>query len=297
MLIKRICAGLAVAAFWLLTLCYLPGMVIFVVLMAMSVLCQREFYGMMKQRGFEVEDHLGVAAGLIWLAITFIYPPNLLAQMKWGGELGTLVIALFVFLTLIRTMFNPKVKNPIERVGITLLGFFYLPFMLSYFIRVAQWDAVSICEIPQCRTGIFLAAFVAIVVKIGDVGAFGIGTAFGKHKMCPKISPKKSWEGLAGGLLSSVAAALITAMLARKFDFIPGGPLESVALLTVAGLGLMLGITGVLGDLFESMFKRSAAIKDSAGLLPGMGGILDMFDSLMFTPAVMYWFLIWADKS
>jgi len=290
---RRIGAGLVVAVFWFLTMCYLPGIVIFVVLLAMSVCCQREFYGMMKQKGAEVEDHLGVAAGLIWLALTYIYPPALLKTMLWGGELGSLIIALFVFLLFARVMFNPKVKNPVERIGITLLGFFYLPFMLSYFIRVAQWGAVRSCEIPACRTGLFLAAFVAVVVKLGDVGAFGVGLSCGKHKMCPSISPKKSWEGLAGGLTASVLAAVAMAALARKFDCIQGGPLESVSTLTVASLGLALGATGVIGDLFESMFKRSAEVKDSAGLLPGMGGILDVFDSLIFTPAVMYGFLIW----
>ncbi|MDA3923188.1 MAG: phosphatidate cytidylyltransferase [Kiritimatiellae bacterium] len=293
MLIRRICAGLAVATFWILTMCYLPSIVIFAVLLAMSVACQREFYGMMKQRGAEVEDHLGVAAGLIWLALVYIYPPEVLKTMKWGGELGALTIGLFVFLLLARVMFNSKVKNPVERVGVTLLGFFYLPFMLSYFIRVAQWGALKSCEIPACRTGIFLAAFVAVVVKLGDVGAFGVGISCGKHKMCPSISPKKSWEGLAGGMIASVLASIAMAAVARRYECISGGVLESVSMLTVAALGLVLGLTGVIGDLFESMFKRSAEIKDSAGLLPGMGGILDMFDSLIFTPAVMYWFLIW----
>ena len=291
---RRICAGLAVAAFWILTMCYLPGIVILVVLMAMSVLCQREFYGMMKQRGLEVEDHLGVAAGVIWLAMVYVYPPKVLETMKWGGELGALIIAIFIFMVLTRVMFSSKSGKPAERVGVTLLGFFYLPFMLSYFIRVAQWGAVKSCEIPECRTGIFLAAFVAVVVKLGDVAAFGVGTACGKHKMCPSISPKKSWEGLAGGLTASVLASVGIAMLARRFELVHGGLLESVSLWTAAALGLVLGLTGVIGDLFESMFKRSAEIKDSAGLLPGMGGILDMFDSLIFTPAVMYWFLIWA---
>lgn len=294
MLIRRIFAGLAVAAFWLLTMCYLPGIFIFMILLAMSVCCQREFYGMMKRKGVEVEDHLGVAAGLVWLTLTYVYPPAVLKTMTWGGDLGPLAIALFVFVLLTRVMFNPRVKNPVQRVSVTLLGFFYLPFMLSYFIRVAQWGAVKSCEIPACRTGIFLAAFVAVVVKMGDVGAFGVGVPFGKHKMCPSISPKKSWEGLAGGLVASVLAAIAMVALARNCDFIHGGPLESARMLTIAALGLVLGIVGVMGDLFESMFKRSMEIKDSAGLLPGMGGILDMFDSLMFTPAVMYWFVIWA---
>ncbi len=293
LLARRIITGLAVATFWCLAMCFLPAECIFIVLLVMSVLTQREFYGMLKQSGCEVEEHLGVVAGLGWLTITYVYPPAVLRQMHLGVNPGLMLIVAFIFLLLTRVMFNKKVKKPVERISVTLLGFFYLPFMLSFFICLAQWGAVSRCEIPACRTGVFLAAFVALVVKLGDVGAFGFGTAFGKHKMCPTISPKKSWEGLIGGVAASVVAALVVAALARKFAVIPGGPLEELSTPLIILLALALALTGVMGDLFESMFKRSVEIKDSAGLLPGgMGGILDMFDSLIFTPAVLYWFLI-----
>lgn len=292
MLSRRIITGLAVAAFWFLAMCYLPAFCIFIVLLIMSTLCQREFYGMLQQSGCEVESHLGVAAGLGWLAIAYVYPPAVVKQMPMGVNPEMMLIAAFIFALLSRVMFNKETKNPVQRVSVTLLGFFYLPFMLSFFIRLAQWGALRPCEIPSCRTGIFLCAVVALVVKLGDVGAFGVGTACGKHKMCPSISPKKSWEGLAGGVVASVVAALVVTALARKFEVIPGGPLETLSTPLVIVLALVLSLAGVLGDLFESMFKRSAEIKDSAGLLPGgMGGILDMFDSLIFTPAVLYWFL------
>ena len=295
MLARRIITGLAVSIFWFFAMCYLPAFCIFIVLLVMSTLCQREFYGMLKQSGCEVESHLGVAAGLGWLAITYVYPPAVIHRMPLGLTPGIMLIAAFIFVLLCRVMFNKETKNPVERVSVTLLGFFYLPFMLSFFIRLAQWGAVCSCEIPSCRTGIFLCAFVALVVKLGDVGAFGVGTACGKHKMCPSISPKKSWEGLAGGVVASVIAALVATALARKFELIPGGPLETLSTPLIIALALVLSIAGVLGDLFESMFKRSVQIKDSAGLLPGgMGGILDMFDSLIFTPAVLYWFLVLA---
>ncbi len=274
-------------------MCWLPAFCIFIILLVMSTLCQREFYGMLRLRGYEAEEHLGVLAGLGWLTLAYIYPPDALERMSPRFDPEMMLITAFVFMLMARVMFSGGAKKPVERIGVTLLGFFYLPFMLSFFVRLAQWGARGFCEIPACRTGIFLAAFVALVVKIGDVGAFGIGTAFGRHRMCPGISPKKSWEGFAGGLVSSVAAALVTVWLARRFACIPGGPLESMGVFTVIAIALALALTGVLGDLFESMFKRSAEIKDSAGLLPGgMGGILDMFDSLIFAPAVLYWFLL-----
>jgi phosphatidate cytidylyltransferase len=293
LLVRRIITGLTVAVCWFLAMCWMPAFGIFIILLLMSTLCQREFYGMLRQRGYEAEEHLGVLAGLGWLTLVYIYPAEVLAQMTPRLDPEIMLITVFVFVLMARVMFSGGAKRPVERIGATLLGFFYLPFMLSFFVRLAQWGAREICEIPACRTGIFLAAFVALVVKLGDVGAFGFGTAFGRHRMCPGISPKKSWEGFAGGLVSSVAAALVTLWLARRFACIPGGPLEQMGTLPVIGVALALALTGVLGDLFESMFKRSAEIKDSAGLLPGgMGGILDMFDSLIFAPAVLYWLLL-----
>jgi phosphatidate cytidylyltransferase len=112
--------------------------------------------------------------------------------------------------------------------------------------------------------------------------------------MLPRISPKKSWEGLAGGLATAMAVSAGIVLAAKRFAWLPGGPLAELSALHALVLGLVLGIVGVLGDLVESMFKRSVNTKDSAGLLPGGGGgILDMFDSLTFTPAVLYFYLVW----
>jgi phosphatidate cytidylyltransferase len=113
----------------------------------------------------------------------------------------------------------------------------------------------------------------------------------GKHKMFPRISPKKSWEGFAGGLAASMLASMAMVWIATRWQL--GGPLCTLGLVHAGVLGLGLGLVGVLGDLVESMFKRAVNTKDSAGLLPGMGGILDMFDSLTFTPAVLYFYLAW----
>ena len=116
----------------------------------------------------------------------------------------------------------------------------------------------------------------------------------GRHKLFPRVSPKKTWEGLVGGIVVSmmVSAGLVAA--AKRFDCLPGGPLAELSMTHALVLGLVLGVVGALGDLIESMFKRSVNAKDSAGLLPGGGGgILDMFDSLTFTPAVLYFYLVW----
>jgi len=292
-LIRRILTGIAVSAAWFLALCYMPGWMLFVVLTFMSCTCQWEFYTMLRQGGFTMSRHYGMVMGTVWLTACFAFPPNAARALPFGHQFECLLVIVLVFSLLLRVLFDSRIKRPVEHAGVTLLGFFYLPFMLSFFIRLAQWGAVNPFEISSARVGVFLAAYIALVVKLGDVGAFAVGLLVGKHKMYPRISPKKTWEGLVGGLIASMAASVAMIELAKQCAWLPGGPLQSLGIVHGLVLGLVLGIVGVLGDLVESMFKRAVNIKDSAGLLPGMGGILDMFDSLTFTPAVLYFYLAW----
>lgn len=293
MLIRRIVAGVLVGMAWLFGLCYMPGWMLFCVLLLMSCVCQNEFYQMMRQNGHPVSRNCGMAMGVVWLAACYAFPPYAARELPLGHQFETLVLAVLVFALLLRVLFDPRIQKPVEHVGVTLLGFFYLPFMLSFFIRLAQWGADEMFEIPCARGGVYLAAYMAAVVKFSDVGAFAVGVTMGRHKMFPRISPKKSWEGFVGGLLSSMAVSVAMIEAAKQCTWLPRGPLQELGVVHALVLGLALGLVGVLGDLIESMFKRSANIKDSAGLLPGMGGILDMFDSLTFTPAVLYFYLAW----
>lgn len=293
MLMRRIATGIAVSAAWFLALCYMPGWILFGVLLLMSCACQNEFYVMMRKGGYSLSRNYGMAMGVVWLTACYAYPPSAARALPLGHQFECLMGVMLVFGLLLRVLFDSRIQKPIEHAGVTLLGFFYLPFMLSFFIRLAQWGAVNRFEIPSARVGVFLASYIALVVKLGDVGAFAVGLMVGKHKMFPRISPKKTWEGLVGGLIASMAASVAMIALAKHYVWLPGGPLQSLGIAHGLVLGLVLGIVGVLGDLIESMFKRAVNIKDSAGLLPGMGGILDMFDSLTFTPAVLYFYLAW----
>lgn len=294
MLTRRIIAGIVVGTAWLLGLCYMPGWMLFGVLLVMSCACQNEFYQMMKRNGHPVSRNCGMAMGLVWLTSCYAFPPYAARQLPMGHQFETLMLTVLVFTLLLRVLFDSRIQKPVEHVGVTLLGFFYLPFMLSFFIRLAQWGADEMFEIPCARVGVYLASYLAAVVKFSDAGAFAFGVAIGKHKMCPRISPKKSWEGFAGGMLTAMAVSVGMIEAAKHCSWVPGGPLKDLTLFHALALGLVLGIVGALGDLVESMFKRASNIKDSAGLLPGgMGGILDMFDSLTFTPAVLYFYLAW----
>ncbi|MGN1360502.1 MAG: phosphatidate cytidylyltransferase, partial [Kiritimatiellia bacterium] len=124
------------------------------------------------------------------------------------------------------------------------------------------------------------------------IGAFAVGTLCGRHKMFPRVSPAKSWEGLAGGIVLSVLVSLGLTLVAQRVS--AGGIIAPLGLLGSTLLGALLAVLGVLGDLVESLFKRAAKIKDSGGLFKGMGGLLDTFDSLIFAAPVCYAILLWS---
>ncbi|MDD2347837.1 MAG: phosphatidate cytidylyltransferase [Kiritimatiellae bacterium] len=291
---KRVVTGVLVGAAWLIALCYMPGWMLFGVLLLMSCACQNEFYQMMKRNGHPVSRNGGMAMGAVWLIACYAFPPCAAYELPMGHQFETLVLAALIFALLLRVLFDSRIARPVEHTGVTLLGFFYLPFMLSFFIRLAQWGADSMFEIPSARVGVYLASYLAAVVKFSDVGAFAVGITWGRHKMFPRISPKKSWEGFFGGIAAAMLVSVAMIQAAKHYTWLPGGPLTALNVPHALILGAVLGVVGAMGDLIESMFKRSANTKDSAGLLPGGGGgILDMFDSLTFTPAVLYFYLAW----
>jgi phosphatidate cytidylyltransferase len=143
--------------------------------------------------------------------------------------------------------------------------------------RATAWNGVL------AVTGRLLVLYLVLVVKCADVGAFFCGTLFGRHKLLPRISPGKTWEGLFGGLAAGTAGSL-------GFAWAAGGRLGDVPLgLTHAVvLGFLLSAAGVVGDLFESLLKRAAGAKDSGSWIPGFGGVLDVLDSVLFAAPVLF---------
>lgn len=153
---------------------------------------------------------------------------------------------------------------------IILFGMLYVGFPLS--------TVVSTRSLPG---GEFLALFLAVVTWASDTGAYYAGTLWGKHLLIPSVSPKKTIEGLLGGLILAVAAAL----LAQWWFASQLSPSDALI------LGILLTGAGLLGDLFESVLKRRTGVKDSGGILPGHGGMLDRLDSLLFTAPTFYYYV------
>jgi phosphatidate cytidylyltransferase len=167
----------------------------------------------------------------------------------------------------------------LQRIFATVFGVVYTVIFFGFIARLMYFQGDG-----QSTTGLFLVVFLVMVTKFSDMGAYILGVIFGRHKMIPHISPAKSWEGLAGAFIFSFAAA------ALLLWWIP----EKLAPLTMLhGLALapVLCATAISGDLAESVLKRCTAIKDSGHKFPGIGGILDLTDSLLFTAPVFYFYL------
>jgi len=162
----------------------------------------------------------------------------------------------------------------IPRLALTTFSFVYLGVLGSFFAQI-RWLG------DPARTSLLLVLTI-FVPKAGDVGAFFAGTLIGRHKMTPILSPKKTWEGFAGGMATAILVAVGLSFTGNVFRY---------GILEAAAFGLVIGVAGVLGDLAESLIKRDCQAKDAAQSIPGFGGLLDVVDSVLFAAPVAYvWF-------
>jgi phosphatidate cytidylyltransferase len=202
---------------------------------------------------------IGLAASAVTIARRHVMP-------VWPEILVVSALALITAMLSLSTPFERRLKD----TAITALGVVYVGFTLS--------TLVSTRSLPA---GEFLVFFVVLVTWAADTGAYYAGTLFGKHLLAPSISPKKTIEGAFGGL----GLALVASLLAHVW-FLPQLSLPDTAVLAV----LLTG-SGLLGDLWESAIKRRGGVKDSGGILPGHGGMLDRLDSLLFTAPTFYYYV------
>jgi len=177
----------------------------------------------------------------------------------------TLSLLLLSLLFLFRL---PPINEIPQRLGWLCLGLFYLPLLLGHLVLLRQH--------PDGREWIFLTL---LVIMGCDSFAYFVGSRFGKRKLYPAVSPNKSVEGGIGGVLGSILAVLIS-----RAVFLP-----EIGLIAGVGIGLLVGVVGQLGDLFESLLKRTCGVKDSGRMIPGHGGLLDRLDSLLFAFPFVYY--------
>ncbi|HEY0591482.1 MAG TPA: phosphatidate cytidylyltransferase [Thermoanaerobaculia bacterium] len=224
-----------------------------------------EFIALGARKGYPVQQVISILLMLL-LVWTFL-------DREISVEIGVFAILLAIPASYVFA------KSPLEEAlpatAVCVLATLYVGMLGGALIRLrTDFEGVG----PQ------LVFFLLITVWAADAGAYYVGRKFGKHRLSPRVSPKKSVEGLVGGVATSLLAAAVV-----HFTFFPELPL-----LHAIGAAFILSIMGVIGDLAESMWKRSAAVKDSGALIPGHGGFLDRVDSILFTAPILYayWYLL-----
>lgn len=237
---------------------------------------QTEFYKLARETGLSPQRWMGLAVGVLLFALNFIVFRQFSRSVT--DEAGGAVLYLLLYIgLLLPTLFVCELfrrsATPLANLGATLLGVLYVavPLSLLLYVPVLAGDGVWRPETVLCYI---------FIIWANDVFAYLVGMAFGRHRLCERLSPKKSWEGFFGGLAGAVVMGLVGA---RVLD-------GSYA--AWVGLALVAAVTGVLGDLVESMFKRTAGVKDSGRLIPGHGGVLDRFDAMLVAaPFVLVYML------
>ena len=268
---KRI---LSTIALWTLVVCSLvyfrtEGGVVLITLI--SVLTLYEFFHLMQGAGLAPFDKLGMTfGGLITIA------PWVEAQFHLPA---THALAVAVIGFSVRILGERDPQHRVEALAATLFGLVYVAYMLQYLVRIVTplpGDAIA----PTGRLLLFV--WLVAVAKFCDVGALLTGLAIGRHRMSPQISPKKTWEGAVGGVVASMLVGAWVAWLAR--GYLPA----HMTPLCAALMAVPIGMAGIVSDLIESVIKRRATIKDSGGLIPGIGGVFDVSDSLILTAPLGY---------
>lgn len=237
------------------------------VMCGVVLLSLMEFYTMTKAKGHEPIIWLGVTSSLILLFIKALeIPPTFFSYI--GVLLITLFISYLVF-------FN-RGSNPLTNLSITLFGIVYLSIPLSFILLINRTD-------DDARAWLL---YLLIVTKMTDIFAYIIGKKWGNKPLAPMISPKKTIEGAVGGFLFAVLSSIC---FYYYFHYLS----PTFTLLDSIVLGSVISILAQIGDLAESLLKRDAGIKDSNSL-PGLGGMLDIVDSLIFTSPALYYFLVFS---
>jgi phosphatidate cytidylyltransferase len=253
------------------------------VMLFLVVFGMREFYGIVEKRDLVCFSGLGIAGGAFLLVSTFIYLsgnfPGAASPGK-ANDFESSILIIFVLGLCLRQFVSKTNTAGILAISTTLFGLMYVAWLLNFIQKINFFPNAG----GQRVYGHYYVLYFIVVTKCSDIGAYCIGSVFGRHKMIPRISPGKTWEGFGGAILVSAGASLL-------FAHFTGAKLTGMTPLHATIIGVVLGGAAVVGDLIESLFKREAGLKDSGKLFPGIGGILDLMDSLLFNAPLMYLYL------
>lgn len=248
----------------------------FALIFFLAMVALFEYFRMVKQQGAPVFTLTGMLCAAAYLIGSFLLQPHASADLEAG------ILAAFLMIIFSRQMFRKAaIREPLEAVAYTVFGLFYIPWMFNFVTKIIYLPPLTE---TGATTGQYYVIFLILVTKFSDMGAYVFGSLFGKHPFAPHISPKKTWEGFFGALFTSLLGGWgLYALIPDRLSALDFGD--------VMILGLLLGFSAVIGDLAESIIKRSTSAKDSSAILPGIGGTLDLIDSLLFTAPLLYFYL------
>jgi phosphatidate cytidylyltransferase len=273
----------------LVTLFWLPLWVFALVIAAFVAGGLYEFFTMVRHRGILVHRMLNVMLGIVFTGLVawrsmvepglvptpVVGPGATMISWMWDVFWPATIVIIFI-----RQFLREKTFEALGGLATTLFGLAYIAALFSYFFYIRTSD-------PE--RGAQLVLFLIFVTKMADVGAYAVGNVMGRHTLVPRISPRKTVEGAVGSLVFGAASAAIAQPLLAGRTIFGHAPTPVLTAL----LGLVLGAMGQLGDLAESLLKRDCQVKDTSALMPGLGGILDVIDSLLFTAPLFYGVLIY----
>ncbi|MEO7100548.1 MAG: CDP-archaeol synthase [Luteolibacter sp.] len=253
----------------------------------LSILATIEYFRMLRAAAVKCFPCFGITLGIVYSCILYYRFWLGAHEVPFGLDAGMLFLAIAGSFTL-------QLRHPIQGlealtgVATNVLGFVYVAFLFNFAARVTFVvpDASTVPGIVG-EHGAFLLLWLLAVTKFTDMGAYIVGSMIGRHKMIPHVSPGKTWEGFGGALLFSQLAAcgLYALFPSQLFFFQKWGH--------VVCLGFLLAVLAVIGDLAESVVKRALGAKDSGKMLPGIGGSLDLIDSICFTAPALFFYLKW----
>jgi len=247
---------------------------------AFGLIALWEFYGMLDHDRLPNFKITAMICGAIMLGGSFYYFAHMGPAGSYDFEIAVL---LFFLLTVFARQMFARLRDdePLKTMAYTLFGLMYVLWLFNFTTKIVYLTPRSSVG---AVTGQFYVLYLIAVTKFSDMGAYLLGSAIGRHQMIPHISPQKTWEGFFGALALSLCASL------ALYKLMPGH-LSALTWTHATVLGLLLGFAAVIGDLAESIVKRSTGVKDSGNLLPGIGGALDLIDSLLFTAPLMFFYL------
>ena len=276
--IRRLCSSIAVwgVALYIIFAGFEVGF--FFLIGTIAILGLWEFYRMLDHKQLPNFKILGLICAVIFISGSLFYYSKVGLSRSYDFEIA--VILFFLLVVFARQMFErTRDIRPVETMSYTIFGFLYVVWLFNFMTKLVYLFPHH----DGHFTGQYYVLYCVVVTKFSDMGAYVVGSLCGKHLLIPHISPKKTWEGFFGAIAFAILGSYGTLWLS-------GDRLPALNDLHAGILGILLGFAAIIGDLAESIIKRSTETKDSGQMLPGIGGVLDLIDSLLFTAPLLFFY-------